>query len=430
MLDRFLSDPRVLHCLMSRQHGDDAVLGGWLSREGLGLAYHTPSLIDHVGEVSSVYLGQPDQRNLSNAIDDVSELPRWHPPSSLAGKIGLVGWNTATGLGAMNRDLSAQPQIRKWVIPPHPELENARDPVSQGTKVSHGFHSQADVETWLKPLDWLLFVERPVIDELPRMAAHRGIGIACIPMWEWIQPHHHWLQFVDVMLCPTQLTFDLMDDWKTRYGFGWKTVQFQWPIPSGNFRFQQRSECRRFLFVNGWGGGTPHRLDGSACGYNRKGLELIIAAARLAPDLQFVVCSLAPLPSALPKNIEVRPAFTDFAELYDVGDVCVQPSHYEGLGLQLLECQAAGMPLITTDTRPMNEHHPWKTIPVAEQEVVRVGDGFICSEILRPEDLVTTLRPLVGCDISEFSRQARSNIETHHCWVDKSRLLCRELGQR
>jgi glycosyltransferase involved in cell wall biosynthesis len=157
---------------------------------------------------------------------------------------------------------------------------------------------------------------------------------------------------------------------------------------------------------------------------------VILDAARLAPDLKFIVRSLAQTPSRLPPNVRIAPAVKDHTALYDRGDVCVQPSHYEGLGLQLLECQAAGMPLITTAAPPMNEVQPWQVIPVRREEVIHLWGNFFAAACLTPEDLVETLRPLVGRDLREASRGARAFVETEHGWEAAQSLLLAELAKR
>jgi glycosyltransferase involved in cell wall biosynthesis len=181
--------------------------------------------------------------------------------------------------------------------------------------------------------------------------------------------------------------------------------------------------------VNGWGGGI-HRLDGSSLAYRRKGFELIVEAARLAPKLEFVVYSQEANAVRVPGNIEIRPAPIDNLALYQDGDVCVQPSHYEGLGLQLLECQAAGMPLVTTDAAPMNEYNPFRTIPVCGAEVITVGSGPISSQLMRPRDLVALLEPLVHTDIRESSRAAREFVVARHSWNAACGVLREALTKR
>jgi glycosyltransferase involved in cell wall biosynthesis len=376
LLEQFLSDAQVVRELGLRRWGDDAVLGAWMARTGLGMAYHTPSPVQHIGEVSALYPGGPDRRNIASAVQDVARFSEWtcrHEP----GTIGLVGWNTATGLGTINRDLVRLLGIRHWLCPPHPMLAPVREHHRRDMEITRDVSPSA-VRQWVQQLDWLLFAEQPYLDFLPQLAAHAGVGIACIPMWELIRPTDPWLQFVDVMICPTRHTERLMNDWRCRYGFGWKTIRVSWPIDTRRFPMRERQVCREFLFVNGWGGGHARYLDGSPFPYSRKGLEVILDAACLAPDLKFIVRSLAQTPSRLPPNVRLAPAVQDHSALYDRGDVCIQPSHYEGLGLQLLECQAAGMPLITTAAPPMNEVQPWQVIPCDARR------SFICGAIFLP----------------------------------------------
>jgi glycosyltransferase involved in cell wall biosynthesis len=235
-------------------------------------------------------------------------------------------------------------------------------------------------------------------------------------MWEWVQPHLAWLQFVDLMICPTRHALLQMTDWKRRYGFGWDAIHVPWPIDADRFPFRERERCRRFLYVNGWGGAEIRLLDGTRPPYARKGLELIVEAARLEPRLSFVVYSQAKTNLDLPKNIEWRAGPTSNIDLYHDGDVCVQPSRFEGLGLPLLECQAAGLPLVTTNAPPMNEYEPLRTIPVSGSEIVVVGGGPISSQMIDPRDLVDTLLPLLDTDVRAASRQARDYVLKHHSW--------------
>lgn len=428
-LQQFLSDPLVIRSLQARDQNDDAVVAGWVAREGTSIAYHTPSLIQHIGEVSSIYTGGPDRRNVSHAVSSTDQIDGWNPPAGRP-STGLVGWNTPTGLGYLNRDLADHFEIKRWLIPKHPERSALAPPACRAQiDILKQPPDDRKLRKWLEGLDWVLFVERPYLDNLARVAAHSGVGVACVPMWEWVQPDLEWLAFVDLMLCPTRIALQQMTDWKKRYGFGWEAVYIPWPIDTERFRFRQRQACRRFLFVNGWGGGI-HRLDGSSLAYRRKGFELIVEAARLAPKLEFVVYSQEANAVPVPGNIEMRPAPIDNLALYQDCDVCVQPSHYEGLGLQLLECQAAGMPLVTTDAAPMNEYNPFRMIPVCGAEVITVGSGPISSQLMRPRDLVALLEPLVHTDIREASRAAREFVVARHSWNAACGVLREALTKR
>jgi hypothetical protein len=83
----------------------------------------------------------------------------------------------------------------------------------------------------------------------------------------------------------------------------------------------------------------------------------------------------------------------------------------------MLECQAAGMPLVTTDAPPMSEHRPVRAVPVARTEFVSLyGNYPIAAQLMEPDDLVRTLRGLVGTDLTGASRAARSFVEDRHSW--------------
>ena len=418
VLEEFLADPHVLREVHAGRHGDDAVVAAWAARRGLPIAYHSPSLVQHVGPVSSIYEEGPDRRVVADAVAGVDRIAAWRPAPRRPGRIGLVGWDARTGLGYQNHDLAAHLGVDRWLVPAHPYCrDRVGGPTPCRVDEAPDDMDPRAIRGWLEGLDWVLFIERPCVEGLVQVARARQVGVACVPNWEWLDPMLDWLSYVDLMLCPTRHTHAHVCDWRRRYGFGWEVRLVPWPVDAGRFRFVEHRRCDRFLFVNGWGGGRPTRLDGSETPYGRKGLELIVEAARAAPRLPFVVTSQYGALPSLPRNVKLRPAPADNRRLYEVGDVCVQPSHFEGLGLQLLECQAAGLPLVTTDAPPMNGYQPLATVPVIGTEVVRCeGDQPIVSQLMDPTDLARVLHDLHGTDIAGASRRARAFIEREHSW--------------
>ncbi len=216
------------------------------------------------------------------------------------------------------------------------------------------------------------------------------------------------------MLCPCRKTFELLSEWKRRFGFRWQLECIPWPIPIERFPFRQRTRCERFVFVGGKGGCLAAHENGRDY-LNRKGLQLVLDTARLVPNARFLIYTSQSL-ARVPKNVEVRVAGIN-SEMYEHGDICIQPSYWEGLGLPLLECQAAGMPLITTDTAPMNEYEPLDVFPVRAHAVARLTAGH---KIVVPElhavDMATTLQRWLGRDISQASTRARDYVTRHHSW--------------
>lgn len=351
--------------------------------------------------------------------------------SHRAPRIGLVGWNNLKGLGHQNRDLVRWLPVKRWLVPASESDSAGLKPAEQGTtRVDYLLDAESQrhfISQWLRKLDVLLFVETPLIDGLTTQARRKGIRIACVPNWEWLHPGLEWLHDVDVMLCPTVYTQQLLEEWRRRFGFGWSVHYCPWPIDVGAFPFRQRTTCRRFVTVIGTDHRHPCRLDGTPTDTRRKGLEVLVAAARQLPHIPFLVWSQTDDVPPLPDNIELRMSPANNADLYREGDVCVQLSRWEGLGLPLLECQAAGMPLITIDAPPMNEHNPLAVVPVVESEILELWPRrFIAAPRPRVEDVVTVLSTWFGRDIGFASRSAREFVEREHSWA-KSRSAILEL---
>jgi glycosyltransferase involved in cell wall biosynthesis len=169
--------------------------------------------------------------------------------------------------------------------------------------------------------------------------------------------------------------------------------------------------------VNGTGGRRAIKEDGTLTEYHRKGIETVVAAARLLRPVPFLIYSQVDLSMPLPENVELRPAPAGNEALYEQADICVQPSHWEGLGLGLLECQAAGLPLVTTDAPPMNEYRPHSTVRPSRIELVSMlANHVISAHAVAPEDLAGCLSSLYRTDISSASEGARLFIEAEHSW--------------
>lgn len=254
--------------------------------------------------------------------------------------------------------------------------------------------------------------------------------MACVPTWEYLSLQLGWIRLVDLMICPTAHSYQLVSQWKGRFGFAWDVVHVPWPVDARRFSFQRREACRRFLFVNGTGGTRGRRPDGSLAAYHRKGIEVVFEAASGLTEIPITVCSQADHLPAVPPNVTLCRPEARNVDLYRHGDVCVQPSHWEGIGLQLLECQAAGLPLVTTDAPPMNEYRPLRTIPVSGTEVVSVfGNHPITSNHVDPAALAEILEGLYETDIAGASFEARQFIEREHSWQQARCLLGEKLVQ-
>ena len=115
-----------------------------------------------------------------------------------------------------------------------------------------------------------------------------------------------------------------------------------------------------------------------------------------------------------PPNVRVEGQVDDPADLYVEGDVAVQVSRYEGMGLQLLEAKASGMPLITTDAGPMNEYDPFAVIRATPRRttVLRPTTAYDAD----PAHLAETVASLHGRDIAAASIRSREWVDANASW--------------
>lgn len=343
-------------------------------------------------------------------------------------RLGLVGPSFGLGLAHQNRDLARNLPLDRWLVSGNP------DPAAVSLARRVDFMprppSVAEMEAWLDGLDIILFIEQPAFEGLTAAARRCGACVVCVPNWEWLHPGQTWLDDVDLMLCPVQRTAGQLEQWKRRFGFSWRLEYLPWPIDLGRIGYRPRLFCRSFVYVNGLGGRPAALQHPPGAVLNRKGLDVVLAAAELVPQVPLCVYAVADDLPVRPKNVEVRPLPADNARLYADGDVCVLPSRWEGLGLPLLECQAAGMPLITTDAAPMNEHAPWRTIPVQQEAVAWLTPAHgITAAPVCPEDLARVLHACHGRWIGFASLRARRYVAGRHNWPAAARSIRDSLNQ-
>ena len=312
VLKEFLTDGRMFE--LHETHpgiGDDAVVGEFATRRDIGIAYHTPSLIDHVGDVSAIVAdahGTSGPQSRTEPVGSVADIRTWKPPAKTTGRIGMIGWNVASGLGYLNRDLAAHLAMAKWLVPDHPAYPLLPDPKT-GFPLRHVplTIGTEDQRAWLRGLDWILFTERPYLPHIANTARGLGINVACVPMWELTDPETAWVHLVNLMICPTRFTFELLADWKRRFGLPWDVLHVPWPIDARRFAFRLRGKCKRFLFINGTSGCPGRRDNGSVTPYHRKGMEVVLEAARLLAPIPFIVYSQVRGPSSDPRERRAPP---------------------------------------------------------------------------------------------------------------------------
>lgn len=246
----------------------------------------------------------------------------------------------------------------------------------------------------------------------------RGIRTATIIMQESYNPGR---TSSGLYLCPTRIAYDRVDVPNKAY--------FEWPIELEPFPFELRTRAHRFLHVMGYG-----------AMHNRRQTREAVAGFIEAniPDSSLTVHCLQDWRAEYgrledPRVTYRRKLFPNRQDVYTGFDVLIQPSSYEGLGLPILEAQACGMPVITTDAAPMNEHilDAGDLVPV--NKVVALETRGACptrvncaQHLVTAEGVAAAIRHMSAGDIKAKSHRSREYAETR-AWSEKRATELRSL---
>lgn len=241
------------------------------------------------------------------------------------------------------------------------------------------------------------------------ICAERQVTTATVIMHESYNPGRTRL---GLYLCPTRVCYDRVEEPNKAY--------FELPVDTAYFPFRPRTQARRFLHVMGYG-----------AAYNRRQTREVVTGFLEAdiPDATLTVhclqnwrveygdCEDPRVTYRLQHLPNRRTVFYGF-------DVLIQPESYAGFGLPLLEAQACGLPVITTDAPPMNEqvHDPDALVPVAKVVPLETRSNSPTrvntpQYLVTPEGVAGAIRRVAAGDIPEKSQRARRYAEAR-AWTE------------
>lgn len=256
----------------------------------------------------------------------------------------VVSYNDDSGLGRQATDMRKVLGVGHFFALPSIKLETK--PLRDDREhMLPGDASEADLSRLLAGIQGIFMLER-LTHHLPlvQVAKRMGVFVACVPNWEhfagWLSLQNQ----CDLFLCPSGMTHTVLR------GFGFRNA-IQVPCPVDLDLFPSRAiQGPAKLFIHNSGVVNPD---------DRKSVREVIEAFKRVPrkDIRLRVRLQKPteLP-ALDSRIEVVVGnLAQPSELYEAGDVAIQPSKLEGIGFTVLEAALSGLPVITTNYPPMNE---------------------------------------------------------------------------
>lgn len=254
--------------------------------------------------------------------------------------------------------------------------------------------------------DTILTWEGPGQPEFPGLWRSRGIKWVNVVHWDWFNPTPMDAWRDCILVSPTKACQVLL---KSQYEL--QSTYLPVPVDTDRFVFRRRKKADRFISVYGHGGA-----------HDRRSLpELFLSWSEIAgPPPLTIHAQVAPpeLSRYMPPSmVTVRVAnLPEPEDLYGVGDVAIQLSRYEGIGLAFLEAMACGLPVITTKAAPMNEIAPELTVAIEETRTIRLAGKEIQSFIPSISSVREVVESLKGRAIGELSDKVRRRVEEQYSW--------------
>ncbi len=257
--------------------------------------------------------------------------------------------------------------------------------------------------TAIPGLQGILFFERTEWHpELVPTCRALGLKTVGVVHWEWFNPANPQWKLCDLLVAPCAFAERILRP------LGFPTVVLPWPLDLTALPPRQiRGPARRFVHNAGF-------VDLQ----DRKGTaDTMVAFARA--DLPVETSLLVRLQKSAielpPGNArtEIRTGTVPTsAGLYAEGEVIVQPSKMEGVGFQVLEAVASGLPVLTLNHAPMNEWVQRPEMLVRPRWFKRRAfpTAWIPHAFLRLPDRRDLARKMEWCathDLSEVSAQNR-----------------------
>jgi glycosyltransferase involved in cell wall biosynthesis len=312
-------------------------------------------------------------------------------------RIGLVGFCCDTGLGVVNRSLYQHLPFTSWLVLDHPQYGILRESLDDRC-YELGLKSQRSIVIeWLSTLEGIFAVERGFVPGLRGLSLSRSIEFILMPNAEWLDLGDPGVQLIDRFIAPTEHCYRILCD----AGFQSRTTFIPHFVDTSTFKCRIRDRANRFVHFRGHGGFQE-----------RKGTGSVLEVARRCPEIEFLICSQEPLPMAIPSNVTVHSSTLQPEHQYAYGDIAIQPSRWEGVGLQILEAMASGIPTIVPNAPPMNEYPADDCLLIRFRAgVVDLGHKVWPTAEIDIDHLESVVRALHKQDIAEMSARARVRME-------------------
>lgn len=327
-------------------------------------------------------------------------------------RLALVGWAADSGVGRELIDALRHLPVSALFLLENPHKPTRVDLLPPNIHIHRCEASGADLVPQMNHflertrVDTVLTWEVPGSWEFPAIWQKHKVRWCCVIHWDWFSSDRMaaW-SMASTLIAPNQICHQELQ----RY----RLASTYLPVPLDTERLVFKERKTADLFVSTYGFGGFH---------NRRAIPQIFEAWRqmASPPPLVIRTQIANLElnPPLPKNVTVKLGnLPEPGDLYETGDIAVQPSRYEGLGLSMLEAQARGVPVIAVDAPPMNEIARELRVPCSEVNSITVMGKSLRAYTPSVDGLMKVVEGIRGKDIRALSRDVRAKVERHFSWT-------------
>ena len=246
-------------------------------------------------------------------------------------------------------------------------------------------------EKWVKKYDAVICIEGFRNNDLIKVCSKHKVIMFLLTNYEWFAATDPRMRLVDWIIVQNERARQVVSS----YGYN-NTICLDWGIHNDGYTPKRGTKQVRTFLHNAGRGGT----------FNRKATHEVVEAFKNIKEANLIIRSQLPLKDNVQgiKNIKaILSAVPNHQDLYKEGDVAIQPSLLEGLGLTLFESRAMGIPCITTDAPPMHEvvTDPKYLVKIGTTKTVVIRHKRLPLCYPSISDLRQKITNLVGQDISK-----------------------------
>lgn len=328
-------------------------------------------------------------------------------------RLAVVGWAGDSGVGRELIDAVRNLPVSCAFILENPSKPTRKD-LLLGTPAYFATAANQDKQMELfiechRP-DTILTWEVPGSWGFPAIWTRKDVKWIHMAHWDWfsVAPEHApaW-KLANQFLAPNAMCQ------RELAALGYNVTLLPVPVDTKRLPFRERQKADLFVSVYGYGGPKDRRsIPEIVEAWKKMGPtppKLVIRAQKAVEELKGV-----PPPNGITVELGNMP---EPADLYKVGDVALQPSRYEGVGVSLVEAQACGMPVIAIDAEPMKDIVCGPLITVDKTTKIPIMGKPLTSYIPSVKSMVEIVSSLKGKDVAVLSRKARAFAEEKFSWT-------------